>query len=237
MVSFSHQARQHGDLFLPISRSNEGLSDDLIYLGSAIEQIDELLQYCSLTSDSSILDFECGQGRFANGLLAHAITIKNYCGIDTDLESIKWCECWIQRWHPNFAFIHVPAFNARYNPTAAPQQPLPVEVHSFNIAFINSVFSHMLTSDVEFYLTQLHNALRDNGTIYMTAFIEPDVPEVEENPENYLSKTSTGPLHRVRYEQSFFCRLVEHAGFTIMAFKHRGIERTQQSVIIAKRLA
>lgn len=237
MADFSTQARQYGSTFLPVSRSNEGLSDDAAYLESAIEQVDELLRYCSLTSDSSVLDFGCGQGRFANGLLARAKCIGNYCGIDTDLESIRWCERWIQQQHPNFTFVHVPALNARYNPSAFAQQPLPVEAHSFDAAFLNSVFSHMLTSDIEFYLTQIHNALRVNGVIYMTAFVEPDVPEVEENPEGYLGKTSAGPLHRVRYEQSFFCGLVESSGFTVEAFNHHGIARTKQSVIIARRRA
>src|SRR5688572_17564926 len=97
MAKCSQDARQHGNLFLPYNRSNEGLSDDQEYLGSAIEQVDELLQYCPLTGDTSILDFGCGQGRFANGLLASGKNIKSYCGIDTDLESIRWCQRWIQQ--------------------------------------------------------------------------------------------------------------------------------------------
>ena len=41
----------------------------------------------------------------------------------------------------------------------------------------------MLSDDVEFYLEQLHKALGKKGVMYVTAFIEEDVPQIEENPE------------------------------------------------------
>ena len=67
----------------------------------------------------------------------------------------------------------------------------------------------MLSDDVEFYLEQLHKALGKKGVIYVTAFIEEDVPQIEENPEGYLDRHSVGPLHRVRYERAFFFDLFE----------------------------
>ena len=231
------QARPFGDVFLPLRRSNEGLSNDAAYVRSAIDQVQEVARHCPLVPASSVLDFGCGQGRFANGLVAGPVSIGCYLGIDTDAESISWCESWIQRFHPNFQFLHVPARNERYNPSADPRTPLPVEAGSFDVAFINSVFSHMLEPDVAFYLGQLSRALGAGGVAYMTAFVEPGVPPVEENPAGYLDKASKGRLHRVRYEQSFFRALVEGAGFTVEAFEHRGIARTGQSVIIARRHA
>lgn len=56
--------------------------------------------------------------------------------------------------------------------------------------------------------------------MYVTAFIEEDVPQIEENPEGYLDRHSVGPLHRVRYERAFFIDLFEKVRFNIFDFQH-----------------
>lgn len=234
-MSVSNKSRRYQNLFLPLVRSNEGLSDDQEYIKSAVGQVEALLQYCELTSDTHILDFGCGQGRFANGLLVRAPNIGSYCGIDTDSESINWCKRWLQQYNPNFTFIHVPAHNARYNPSAKARPVLPIKANFSDVVFLNSVFSHMLTADVRFYLGQLHEALCKGGVIYITAFVERGVLSVEENPEGYLGKRSEGALHRVRYEQSFFLGLIEEAGFRIVDFQHQKIDRTKQSIVVARK--
>ncbi len=233
----SHQTRRYKGLYLPLARSNEGLSGDQEYVNSAVEQVDDLMQFCELKSNMHILDFGCGQGRLANGLLVRAPNIGCYYGIDTNEESINWCKRWIQRYHSNFSFIHVAAHNARYNPSVNSRPELPAKANSFDVAFLNSVFSHMLTDDVQFYLTQLHGVLRIGGIIYVTAFIEKDVPPVEENPVDYLGRKSTGALHRVRYEKSFFLGLVENAGFSLVSYINQKIERTKQTVVVARKIA
>lgn len=197
--------------------------------------MDALLQYCELTTKTSILDFGCGQGRFANGLLVRNPLIGSYCGIDTDARSIKWCKRWLQRYNPKFTFMHIPAFNARYNPSATTRPQLPIEPNSFDVAFLNSIFSHMLVDDVQFYLAQLYKALRLEGIIYVTAFIEEGVPQIDENPAGYLGKDTDGPLHRVRYEKTYFTSLFEEIGFIIIDFQHQQIKRTKQSVVVAKK--
>lgn len=216
-----HQARRYKSLYLPLVRSNEGLSDDQEYINSAIEQVNALLQFCELSSNTRLLDFGCGQGRFANGLLIRIPSIGSYCGIDTTKESIDWCKRWVQRYHRNFIFIHLPAHNARYNPSVKSRPVFPLQADYFDIAFLNSVFSHMVADDVSFYLSQLYRVLCKNGILYTTAFIEENVPQVEENPQDYLGAKSKGALHRVRYERSFFLGLVEKAGFSIMEFQHQ----------------
>ena len=227
------QARRYKHIYLPITRSNENLSDDEEYITSAIEQVESLQYYCNISQKTRVLDFGCGQGRFANGLLLTKPDLGYYCGIDTDLEAIKWCKRWIWKYHQNFVFIHVDAYNARYNPKAMLRPELPISPNSFDIAFLNSVFSHMLADDVQYYLHQINQVLRKQGILYLTAFIEKNVPAVEENPPGYLNKKSTGPLHRVRYERSFFSNMIKKAGFETKNFQHQGIRRNKQSILVA----
>jgi hypothetical protein len=73
--------------------------------------------------------------------------------------------------------------------------------------------------------------VKNAGYVYLTAFIEENVPDVVENPENYLG-VSSGRLHRVRYEKGYFASLVKKAGFRCKEFLPKKIVRTGQSVVI-----
>jgi SAM-dependent methyltransferase len=230
-----YQARNYQGIYLPTTRSNELLSSDEDYINSTFEQIDTIRKYTEIDQRSRILDFGCGQGRFALGLILAVKNLGQYIGIDTDYYSIQWCQRWIHRFHPEYSFIHVPAYNARYNPKSTGRQKLPLDPTSLDIVFLNSVFSHMLKDDVEFYLQEFGELLRPGGILYTTAFLESGVPDVEENPQGYLGKESTLPLHRVRYEKEYFLHLVKMAGIETISFEHRGIQRTGQSVIIGKK--
>ncbi len=68
--------------------------------------------------------------------------------------------------------------------------------------------------------------------IYLTAFIECQVPDVDVNPQQYVGESS-GALHRVRYEKHYFSTMLEQAGLKLQQFYHQGISRTRQSIVIA----
>ncbi len=228
------RARQYKNIYLPVKRSNEKLADDNSYINSALEQIDSLQQYLELNQTTRIIDFGCGQGRFANGLILRLPDLKHYTGVDTNDDAIKWCKRWIENYYPNFQFHFIPAHNARYNPSSPPRQQLTLKQKGFHLAFLNSVFSHMLIEDVKFYLGEMHKLLIPGGVIYATAFVEEWVPEIEENPDGYLNEDCVGPLHRVRYEKTYLLNLFEKAGFDLIDFEYRGIKRTGQSIIVAR---
>lgn len=230
----SLRSKKYKETFLPIIRSNEGLNDDEEYIKSAIDQVKFLQKYCNITSSTKILDFGCGQGRLANGFILSGLYQVSYHGIDTNAKSISWCKHWLQKHHPNFDFLWLPAQNARYNPSANKLQELPMEQNFFDVIFLNSVFSHMLVDDIKFYLMEFSRVLSKHGILYLTAFIEDNVPKMEENPLGYLGQSS-GALHRVRYEKQFFFSLLQDSDFDIINFHHHGIERTKQSVVIAKK--
>jgi SAM-dependent methyltransferase len=230
-------AKPYRSVYLPYQRSNEKLSGDDEYVNSAVEQLRTLQQYQKTSSATRVFDFGCGQGRLAIGLLLEYPELGGYLGIDTDKLAVKWCQRWIHRYHDNFSFRHVDAHNELYNPTAFGRPELPVVLSSFDLAMASSVFTHMLSDDVRFYLRQINHALKMGGVLYLTAFIEKDVPPQEENPLGYLGKESTLPLHRVRYEQDFFLSMVKESGFKPLDLRHQGISRTKQSELIAEKIS
>jgi SAM-dependent methyltransferase len=229
-------AKPYRSVFLPYHRSNEDLSDDDKYIESAIQQIRTVQKHAKISAETSVLDFGCGQGRLAIGLLLEYPQLGSYIGIDTDKLAIRWCNRWIHRAHQNFTFMHVNAHNERYNPRALGRPALPVMASSIDLATASSVFTHMTSDDIRFYLRQIYHALKDGGVLYLTAFLEEGVPSEEENPLGYLSKKSTLPLHRVRYEQVFFSNMMKESGFKIIDFYHHGITRTMQSELIAEKI-
>ena len=231
---FSNDVTKYKELYFPNMRSNENLKDNSLYLQSAVEQVNHLSDYCALNKDSRILDFGCGQGRLVNGIFSLKKSFHSYIGIDTNIKSINWCNRWLSRYSDKFRFIFLPAFNARYNQKADGLKSLPFSEDNFDIIFLNSVFSHMLSSDITFYLNEFNRILSENGRIYLTAFIEENVPPEIENPENYIDESS-GRLHRVRYEQKFFFELVSQSGFKVETFLHQEISRTKQSVVILQK--
>ena len=219
----------YGCINLPVVRSNEGLDTDEKYIDSIREQILHLRSLGALKPDDRILDFGCGQGRLANGLKYFKIPAERYVGIDTDLNAINWCI----RFIPGYYFIHLPAYNERYNQSAKDLRCIPLAGDQFDLIFLNSVFSHMIDRDIKFYLKEFNRLLKPNGIIYLTVFVEDDVPNMDVNPRNYISD-SNSPLHRVRYERSYFIRMIESAGFSINNFYYQHITRVKQSVFICK---
>ncbi|WNJ18256.1 class I SAM-dependent methyltransferase [Pontibacter sp. G13] len=218
---------------LPYSRSNENLSNNRSYIESGIEQINHLLRFELINNNTKILDFGCGQGRLLNSLIYSKTDFQSYIGLDTSKKAIEWCEKHLC-YHDKISFIHLPAENARYNPSEKGLKPLPLAENEIDLIFLNSVFSHMLDSDISFYLSEFHKVLTSNGRVYLTAFVEENVPDMEENPKDYLDK-SVGALHRVRFEKEFFFTLVKKANFEVTEFHHQLIDRTKQSVFVLRK--
>ncbi|WP_020397065.1 class I SAM-dependent methyltransferase [Thiolinea disciformis] len=203
------------NIFLPKKRSNQGLNDNDLYIESTKEQIGLIKEFYEFNESSKILDFGCGQGRFVNGLNFYHIDFLSYIGLDIDIYSIAWCEKWLANEKVNF--IYWPAYNARYNTNAEKIEKLPFKNNFFDLIFLNSVFSHMLTNDIIFYLRDFRKKIQSNGIIYLTAFIENDVSNCEENPDNYLGSLPdhNKVLLRVRYNKNYIFDIFEQSGFTI----------------------
>lgn len=192
--------------------------DDRFYLNSARKQADMLVKQLGLSTQSSLLDVGSGPGRLAIGILDRLGEIERYCGVDVVKDSIEWGSKYITSRHPNFEFRHIDVENTRYNPDAASSDSefvFPFGEDEFDIITLYSVFTHMLTDGTRAYLKEFQRILRPEGRIYLTAFLEEGVSDVEENPEGYLGCEWKGALHCVRYDRQFFEELLDEAGFKL----------------------
>ena len=215
--------------------------DDRFFVHSAERDVERLVELCGLKSEGALLDIGSGQGRLAIGLVRKIPDIRRYLGVDVDLSSVSWCRKYIAKYHSNFAFERIDIQNARYNPSGQPITGafrLPCQDGEFTVVFLYSVFTHMLTSDVAAYLSEIRRVLRPGGRVLMTVYVEEGVPDVEENPPEYLSHLgpSARPLHRVRFKRDFFIDLIKTAGLSLVRLDYQCETATAQSVLVAERV-
>ena len=191
--------------------------DDEHFIDSAIAEADRLVEYFGLNLRSCILDVGCGPGRLAIGILNRVGQVQQYSGVDIVRKRIKWCQRHIARQHSNFQFGHIDIHNPRYNPGGKPIDAgfrFPFSDHQFDIVYLYSVFSHMVSDEVQVYLGEFQRLLKPSGKMFLTAFVEDAVPEMTINPKDYY-RTWKGPLHCVRYDMNFFGSLLSEHGFKI----------------------
>ncbi|MBU0766742.1 class I SAM-dependent methyltransferase [Patescibacteria group bacterium] len=204
--------------------------DDESFLHSGEREAMRLQGEFGLRRGSALLEISCGHGRLPIGILNTIGELRAYRGVDMSNVAVDWCKKNIEQKYPTFQFFHLNIKNDRYNPNGTESIKLPFPDQAFDVIYLYSVFSHMKTPDIRTYLTEFKRLLKSTGNIFLTAFIEENVPEMEENPSNYNQKWK-GPLHCIRYNKTYFERLIGEFGFKIEKFKH-GVETDGQSAII-----
>jgi SAM-dependent methyltransferase len=178
--------------------------NDSYFVQSALEEADRFRDRLALSSTSRVLEIGCGAGRTPIGLLYRSYPIRRFDGIDVNKKAIEWCRRFISRNHPQYQFWWINARNERYNPEGnemTSQFSVPFVARMFDIIYLHSVFTNLIEKDVRIYTMEFRRLLVPAGKVFLTAFVEEDVPPVTINPEHYMMKCE-GPLHLVRYEKN-----------------------------------
>jgi SAM-dependent methyltransferase len=210
------------------------LDDDRLYVGSAVRLAVSVGRLVGLNDRSRVLDIGCGAGRLLIGIAASGAYLGRYVGVDTFKPAVDWAaRALVAPW---VEFRAVETFNARYNETAPRPTTvgfLPFVDGEFDQVVLHSVFSHMTVDDVALYLAETARLLEPGGRAYCTAFVEDDVPEWTENPEDYGGPWRR-PLHCVRINRQAFERLVAAAGLVVLECDRRTGPEQQTRYALAK---
>lgn len=209
--------------------------DDAYFVESAEREVRKLIEHCGLNSKSRILEVGCGSGRLPIGLMSTDQSIERYVGIDVDVEAVRWCERWIAAEQPAFQFMHIDVYNERYHPKGTTRLDdrfrFDVADQSCDIIYLYSVFTHMEIDDVKVYLREFKRILAPEGKVFLTAYLEDNVPDVTVNPPEYRQETQ-GPLHRMRFNREFFERQLCENGLRMCRFDHQGEHDRQSGVYL-----
>jgi SAM-dependent methyltransferase len=132
-----------------------------------------LRKHAGLTPDSRTLEIGCGCGRNAFAL-AGFLHDGNYTGMDVERVALEGARNNPLLRQKRFSFDFLDVRNDAYNPHGrflAEEYVLPYADASFDVVFMNSVFTHMLTAEVCNYVRQIARVLRPGGRCYLTAYL------------------------------------------------------------------
>jgi ubiquinone/menaquinone biosynthesis C-methylase UbiE len=121
-----------------------------------------------------VLDVGCGVGRVAVALTSFLSSQGEYWGIDITKRGIQWCRKEITTRYPNFHFEWCDVHNKAYHPTGkrrASTYTFPFPDGTFDFVFLTSVFTHMLPSDYEHYLSESSRVVKPGGKCLATFFL------------------------------------------------------------------
>jgi SAM-dependent methyltransferase len=129
---------------------------------------------CGLEPNEDVLDLGCGCGGLAAPLTKYLAASSTYEGFDIGASLIEWCRKNITPKYPNFHFLLADVFNRAYNRHGkyrASEYKFPYSGESFDFAFANSLFTHMLPEDMENYLSETARVLKSGGRCLITFFL------------------------------------------------------------------
>ena len=181
-----------------------------------------------LKPDGRVLDVGCGIGRLAIPLTRFLSPSGSYDGLDVILPMIEWSRAHIAPGRGNFRFHHLDVHNAFYNPdgtTRASEYRFPFPDGSFTLAFLGSVFTHLLPPELERYLSEIARVLQPGGRCLISWFVlENGVLKRPEGKSSLLTFHIEGDGYRssfevpeqgVAYEESYIRGLYARFGLSI----------------------
>ena len=169
----------HGRLDLPaysIRVRSNGVRQDLggggfVGVGRRVTAL--LRSYAQLRTDSKTLEIGCGCGRNAIAL-AEFLNDGNYTGMDVERVAFSAARRNSRLAKKRFAFDFLDVRNDVYNPDgkySAGNYVLPYPEESFDVVFMISVYTHMLTDEVLNYSREISRVLRPDGRCFVTAYL------------------------------------------------------------------
>jgi SAM-dependent methyltransferase len=193
--------------------------------------VNVLAATAGLGPHSNVLDIGSGIGRLAIPLTSLIIPPGSYDGLEIVERGVRWCATRITPGHPHFRFSHANIFNAEYNPggtVKAAEYQLPYADASFDIVCLYSVFTHMLTEDVEHYVAEISRVLRPGGRLAATFLILDDESRAlmqaghgiynftyHEGPQWQLEEGMASPELAIAYEADYVRNVYDRKGLDV----------------------
>ena len=200
---------------------------DTDFVAAAVRDVAMLQAHAGLSRDSRLLDWGCGAGRLSVGIKQAMGHIADYHGVDVQPKPLNWAAQHLTDAHTRFTLVD--QHNERYNPDGGISYDIPTPPGSVDVFYAYSVFSHMLAHDVRGYSQTIAQLLAPSGRALLTAFVENDVADWEENPPEYRKLDWKGRLHCVRYDRAYFERMLWDCGLAVDEFVY-GRETDGQSL-------
>jgi SAM-dependent methyltransferase len=147
-------------------------------------------------SDVEVLDVGCGT-KVVKTLLDNSMPIGRYVGIDVSPEITEWLRANVS--DPRFAFHHLDAHNAMYNPDGVDLSSfefLPMGRQQFDLICLFSVFTHLAPHDYVAMLRLLRRHATPDARLIFSLFVRD--PEIDAAYGEAIEKALSSPDPEVR---------------------------------------
>lgn len=217
-----------------VRQGGQHFRDNAAFLESAVAEARRVHNIYPLDENSAVVDFGCGSGRLAIGMIEAGLLPESYIGVEVQADQVRWAQRHITKHDRRFEFVHVDAPNRRYNLEGESARELPLASSRYSIFYAYSVFSHMAGDEIVDYLLEARRILRSDGKAIVTAFVEPGVPPEEENPADYGPPNGWyGPLHCVRYSLERFRALCAETNLEVIEYRRQTDTDGQSLMVLA----
>lgn len=135
---------------------------------------EQMHQLSNLKPNYHVLDIGCQLGRLAVPFSKFLNNNGRYEGIDIIKEAIEWCNKHISPKFPNFNFTLADVYNGWYNPSGkykSHEYKLPYQDSTFNYVISISVFTHMLTEDLNHYILEISRIMKKGAIAWITFYL------------------------------------------------------------------
>jgi predicted SAM-dependent methyltransferase len=99
--------------------------------------------------------------------------------------------------------------------------------------YLQSVLPNSVDWEIRIFAKEYFRLLKPGGILFLTTFIEENVPDMTENPEGYIMKC-TYPRQIVRFEKNYFLKMFTDVGFVVDTYE-QGTEVDFQSAVYFKK--
>jgi len=206
------------------------------------------LNMAGLRPEHDVLDVGCGIGRIARYLCDYLDSSSRYEGFDVVPERVQWCQANIAPRFPNFRFQLVRLWNSRYSPDPTLPHPssfrFPYDDNSFDFAFAQSVFTHLLPDESRHYLREIHRVLRPGGIAFTTWFwfsreasgyTHPGAVAMQRDGSGtYAVRNPKVPEAAVGYEHETCRAMFDESGLRVVEPLHPGFRQLQDLCVASK---
>ena len=227
---------KHQGIILPpveMRLMGKKLENDQYYLDTALQEGERFTNRLNVDINSEILEIGCSSGRSVIGLIQKAGKIKRYVGYDSRAQNVDWCKKYISgKYHwCEFRLIDLQhhLFNKSGKIKVDETFTLDVPDQSFDLIYLSSVLPNWTDHEIRIFAKDYFRILRHGGKLFVTNFIEENVPPVTSNPDGY-GLTYKYPNSVFRFEKGYFLSLFTEAGFKFDEFEYRNEIDGQSSV-------
>jgi len=207
------------------------------YLDSILREGERFKNVLKVNKDTEILEIGCSSGRSVIGLNEKASPVKRYVGVDAQKKNVDWCNKYIAGRFDYCEFYYIDLWHILFNPEGTlkldDKFKLDFPSNSFDIVYLQSVLPNSVDWEIRIFAKEYFRLLKPGGILFLTTFIEENVPDMTENPEGYVMKC-TYPRQIVRFEKNYFLKMFTDAGFVLDTYE-QGTEVDTQSAVYFKK--